>query len=170
MDLKDHLALMARYHDWAYRRLFEVIERVGEDDYRRDLGLFFTSIHGSLNHLLVADRLWYTRFTAAPVPALRLNQELETGRAALREALLDGARAWSAFIDELTPATLDGMLSYRNTKGIAVSVPFGPTLAHVFNHATHHRGQVSTALTQLGMPAPEMDLVYYLVERQKSAA
>ena len=65
---------------------------------------------------------------------------------------------------------LDGRIDATITKGIAQSLPFAPTLAHVFNHGTHHRGQVCAALTAMGRATPELDLVYLLQARARDAA
>ena len=57
-----HFSQLARYNVWATARLLDAVAPVGEDQYRRDVGLFFKSIHGTLNHLLVAEQLWFARF------------------------------------------------------------------------------------------------------------
>lgn len=161
--LRDHLASLARYNVWATRRLLDAVDAVPEADYRRDLGLYFRSIHGTLNHLLVAEhRLWSARFTDGTTPPMRLDEELESERARLRQRLLDGAEAWLPLIAGWPAARFGGRLDYLRLAGGTVSLPFAATLAHVFNHATHHRGQISAALTTLGRPAPELDLVYLL--------
>ena len=72
-----------------------------------------------------------------------------------------------ARIGTFTAAQWQGPLDYVTTQGVPVSLPFTPTLGHVINHGTHHRGQVTAALTALGQPAPVIDLVYMLVEEQK---
>ena len=76
--------------------------------------------------------------------------------------LIEGAQRWLPLIGSWTPARFGGTLDYTNMRGQTQSLPFAATLAHVFNHGTHHRGQISAALTALGQPSPELDLVYML--------
>jgi uncharacterized damage-inducible protein DinB len=164
-DLHAHLQTLARYHAWATRRLVQAVAALPDDAYRRDIGLFFRSVHGTLNHLVVGERdLWWRRFAHADSPRVALDAEVEPDRRRLAHALQETADAWAAWLAGLEPARLVGTLDYTTTRGEAVSLPFAATLAHVFNHATHHRGQVSAALTQLGQPGPVLDLVFLLQE------
>jgi uncharacterized damage-inducible protein DinB len=163
--LRAQLATMARYNLWATRRLFEHVDALADEPYRRNVGLFFKSVHGTLNHLLVTEReLWFGRFAFGDSPVLALDTELEPERARLRERLLEGAAAWSPLIDALDSQRFSGRLDYRSSKGVPISLPFALALAHVFNHGTHHRGQITAALTMLGQPCPQLDLVWMLLE------
>lgn len=163
MDARAHFLTLARYHAWATQRLLDAIGPVGEADYRRDLGLFFKSIHGTLNHLLVGERmLWFKRFAHGESPKVALDEEVEPDRERLAQALKTGAETWEPLIGRWPVERFDGQLGYTTMRGQAVQLPFAVTLAHVFNHGTHHRGQISAALTILGQPAPELDLVYFL--------
>ena len=102
-------------------KLYEHVDRLGEADYRKDAGLFFKSVHGTLNHLLVAD----TRL----VPALRrglsnkvaLDAELESDRAALRDRLLAAVPRWQALVESFDAARLAeaSTLDYTTTQGVA---------------------------------------------------
>jgi uncharacterized damage-inducible protein DinB/ribosomal protein S18 acetylase RimI-like enzyme len=168
--LREQLQTMARYNLWATRRLFEHIDGLSESEYRADRGLFFKSIHGTLNHLLVGEQLlWYRRFAEGQSPMLALDTEAEPDRVRLRERLLEGALAWLPLLSVWPEERLNGRLQYRRSTGEAMDLPFAATLAHVFNHGTHHRGQISAAITGLGRPCPELDLVYMLAQESKSA-
>jgi len=161
--MQHYFATLARYDVWATRRLCEHVDQLTEDEYRRDAGLFFNSVHGTLNHLLVAEHLlWFRRFAEGVSPKLALNDEAETDRARLRERLIEGALRWQPFIESLDPDRWGGPLQYTSTKGVAQSLPFAATLGHVFNHGTHHRGQISAAITAMGHACPELDLVWML--------
>ena len=163
MDAHLHFATLARYGAWATRRLFEHVDALPDADYRSDTGLYFKSIHATLNHLLVGEHLlWFRRFAEGASPAVALDAEVEPDRTALRERLIDGALRWAPLIALWPAARFDARLEYVTTRGVAQSLPFAATLAHVFNHGTHHRGQVSAALTALGRPCPELDLVTML--------
>jgi uncharacterized damage-inducible protein DinB/GNAT superfamily N-acetyltransferase len=163
--LRGQLQLMARYNLWATRRLFDAVDAVTEADYRRDLGLFFKSLHGTLNHLLLAEHgLWLRRFAEGVSPSRRLDEEVEPERERLRERLLEGALAWLPLLEVWPEERLGGTLSYCRTNGQEATLPFAATLLHVFNHGTHHRGQVTAGLTMLGHEAPEIDLVLMLQE------
>ena len=163
MDAVAHFTQLARYNVWATACLLDAVARVAEADYRRDVGLFFRSIHGTLNHLLVGEhQLWFVRFAEGASPRVALDAELEPDRAPLDARLRAGAARWEPLIDGFAPERWSSTLSYTTMRGTPVSLPFAATLAHVFNHGTHHRGQITAALTALGQPCPELDLVYYL--------
>ena len=164
MDLHQHLRLMADYHHWALARLYAVVDTLPDTDYRRDSGQYFKSAHGTLNHLLVVEHLWQARLAGRVFAVDGLDAELEPSRMALRTRLMDFARGWRSFVDALTPEQVAGDLAYRTMKSDDYVMPYASLVLHVFNHATHHRGQISTVLTQMGAEAPVMDLPYFLAE------
>jgi uncharacterized damage-inducible protein DinB len=166
--MRQHLQTLARYNLWATQKLLnEHIAPLSDADYRKVTGLFFKSIHGTLNHLLVGDHLlWFKRFAEGISPVVQLNSEVESDRALLVKRLLAGASAWLLLIEGFSDDQLTGQLSYTTMRGAQASLPFVPTLMHVFNHATHHRGQITAALTMLGQPCPELDMVYFLQAEQ----
>jgi uncharacterized damage-inducible protein DinB len=161
--MKAYFSTLARYNVWATRKLFEHVNALPEADYRRDVGLFFKSVHGTLNHLLVGEHLlWFRRFAEGVSITIKLNEEVETDRLRLRQRLLEGAQRWEPLIAALPNERFGGRLEYTNTLGMAQSFPFDLTLGHVFNHGTHHRGQISAAITGMGHACPELDLVRML--------
>jgi uncharacterized damage-inducible protein DinB len=163
MNAKPHFATLARYALWATRKLYGHVDALSEDNYRGDVGLFFRSVHGTLNHLLVGEHLlWYGRFAAGASPKVRLNEEVEPDRSRLRERLFDGAARWQPLIESWDEARFGGVLDYTSTQGVAASLPFAAALSHVFNHGTHHRGQITAALTAMGRACPEIDLAWML--------
>lgn len=170
MDFAAHFTVIVRYNAWATVRLLDAVALLPEAAYRRDAGLFFKSIHGTLNHMLVGEHLlWFRRFAEGLSPAVALDSEAEPDRAALARRLLEGATRWEPWLSVLPAQRFDGTLSYTTTRGQPVTLPFAATLAHVFNHGTHHRGQITAALTALGQPCPELDLVYFLQQRAANA-
>lgn len=165
MNPTQHFQMLARYNVWATHRLLEAVEKISDEDYRRDVGLFFKSIHGTLNHLLVTEHmLWYPRFARGESPKLALDAEIEPVRERLAQALKGGTGNWKPLIESWPAERFEGKLNYTRMNGQFMSLPFIPTLTHVFNHGTHHRGQITAALTMLGQPCPELDLVWMLQE------
>lgn len=163
MDAAAHFRQLARYNAWATERLLRAVAELSEADYRRDLGLFFRGIHGTLNHLLVGEHLlWFVRFAEGRSPRVALDAEVESDRTRLATRLREGAARWEPLIAGWPVQRWDGFLSYTTLRGAPATLPFAATLAHVFNHGTHHRGQITAALTALGRPCPELDLVYFL--------
>lgn len=168
MNAHHHFQTLARYNVWATHRLLDAVEKLSEEEYRRDVGLFFKSIHGTLNHMLVGEHmLWYPRFAKGLSPQFALNAEIEPVRERLAQALRGGSGNWKPLIESIPVERFEGKLAYTTTTGQAVSLPFAATLTHVFNHGTHHRGQITAALTMLGKPCPELDLVRMLQEDGK---
>ncbi len=161
--MKAYFCTMARYGEWATRQLLAHVDALPEPDYRRDVGLYFKSVHGTLNHLLVGEHLlWFPRFAQGVSPRLALNEEAEADRARLRERLLEASARWLPFIEGLPADVWGGQIHYTRMHGMAQSLPYAATLGHVFNHGTHHRGQITAAITALGRPCPELDMVRML--------
>ena len=161
--MRAYFGTLARYNVWATRRLFEHIDALSDDDYRRDAGLFFKSVHGTCNHLLLAEhQVWFPRFAEGVSNRVALNAEVESDRTALRDRSIEAAGRWAPLIESFADNRFAGTLDYATTKGVAQSLPFAPTLGHVFNHATHHRGQITAAITSFGQSGPELDLVMML--------
>ena len=106
--------------------------------------------------------LWFVRFAEGGSPRVALDAEVESDRARLAASLREGAARWESLIAGWPAQRWDGVLSYTTMRGTPATLPFAATLAHVFNHGTHHRGQITAALTALGQPCPELDLVYFL--------
>lgn len=156
------LTMLAAYHGWANSTLLARIGEVPDGPYYAPAGLFFKSIHGTLNHLLLADRSWYGRFIGKPESYASLALELESDRHALAEQVAARHLLWQGLIDRAPSSMVAGQLHYRTTAGTASTTPWAGTLIHVFNHATHHRGQLTAALTGMGYECPELDLIYYL--------
>jgi len=166
--MKTYFATLARYNVWATQRLFEHVDALSDDAYRRDAGLYFKSVHGTLNHLLVAEHeIWFERFSRGVSPMRALNEEVESDRARLRDRLLAAAPRWLGLIDGIDAQRWAGRLDYVTTKGVAQSLPFAATLGHVFNHGTHHRGQITAAITAMGLACPELDMVWMLQAEAK---
>ena len=171
-DWREHFLLLARYNLWATKRLLtQHVAPLTEAAYRRDCGLFFLSVHGTLNHLLVGEHLiWHERFATGASPKRALNEQVEPVRMLVAKRLLEGARQWAPLIQSWPESRYAGTLEYATTKGVSLSLPFAAALTHVFNHGTHHRGQITAAITSMGHACPELDLVWMLQEEAKLKA
>jgi uncharacterized damage-inducible protein DinB len=148
----------ARYNRLANEALYEACAALSDEERRRDLGAFFTSVHGTLNHLLLGDRIWMTRFEGGAHVSTNLNAILFDDFAALRSARADMDRRIEAFFAALPARFLDRTLRYVNNAGIESADPASVIVPHFFNHQTHHRAQVHTLLSQLGRDPPVLDL------------
>jgi uncharacterized damage-inducible protein DinB len=160
--LKSHCTMFAAYNAWANRRLYDAAARLSDSDYRADRGAFFKSMHGTLNHLLAADRIWMKRFTGTGDPPDRLDAILFEGLADLRAAREAEDARIVAYIAGLTEERLANSFQYRTISNpVDIEQPLAPALAHFFNHQTHHRGQAHGILTGLGRNAPSLDLILF---------
>jgi uncharacterized damage-inducible protein DinB len=156
--------MFAGYNTWCNARLYEAAATVAEADYRADRGAFFKSLHGTLNHLLVGDRIWMTRFTGTGEVPKSLDAILYDDFAALREARQAEDERISRYVAGLSEADLAGSIRYRTlVRPAEVEQPLAPALDHFFNHQTHHRGQAHALLSAvIGNEAtPSFDLIIY---------
>ena len=161
---RDYFATIGRYHVWADRRLLQSLNPISDADYYADYGLFFRSIHRTLNHLLLVDLLWHGRLTGKPFAVSGLNQELVKERGRLADETLRQAEVLRDMVAGLDETRLGAMNAYLDTEGKRREFPLALQLAHAFNHATHHRGQITAVITRLGHESPVLDLPYFLAE------
>lgn len=165
--MQQHFALMAEYNAWANARLYRMAARLTDEQYRRDVSAYFGSLQGTLNHLLVADRIWMWRLTGSGDVPDRLDAILFAELDQLTEARRGEDERLVSFVESLADAQLDASIEYRTLNGAAQQMKIREVLAHLFNHQTHHRGQAHTILTVLGVKEPDsLDLLWMLRERR----
>ena len=158
-----HFNMFADYNRWANIKVYEACAKLSDEDFRADKGAFFGSAHRTLNHLLAADRIWLKRFTGTGDAPASLDIMLCENFGELRQAREIQDQRIIDWVHGLTAPELTAIVSYSPI-GIPEKIeqPLGPILSHVFNHQTHHRGQVHTILTSLGQPSLALDLIYFL--------
>ncbi|WP_160151760.1 DinB family protein [Microbulbifer sp. ALW1] len=163
--------LLAQYNQWMNERIYISAENLSTSELAEDRGAFFGSILGTLNHILVGDIIWLKRFSEHPSNFSSLVHVREISQpeslAEIRHCDLSALRSERKLIDEIfvnlskeiTQSDADSSLTYRNTQGDVFSKNFGHLVQHIFNHQTHHRGQVSTLFSQLGYDIGATDLL-----------
>jgi uncharacterized damage-inducible protein DinB len=150
--LKERFDELATYNRWANRRVYDDAATLPDDVRKRPIGLFFSSIHGTLNHMLVADYIWMRRFTGeGPVP-VRLNQILHDDFGALRAAREAEDERIVRFVT--TVPDFRSEIEYQNSTGRTFRQVLAPALNHFFNHQAHHRGQIHAGMTIVGIREP----------------
>jgi uncharacterized damage-inducible protein DinB len=154
----EHFQLMARYNRLANERLYDSCASVSDDERKRPRKAFFTSIHGTLNHIVTGDRIWMTRFEGGEAPSTGLDAILYDDFAELWAARAIEDQRIDRFVKGLDAAFLEGSIVYINNQGKLYADPVRVLLPHFFNHQTHHRGQVHDMLSQAGVRPPVLDL------------
>jgi uncharacterized damage-inducible protein DinB len=171
-----YLTRMARYNQWVNRRLYDKVQLLPAAEIAKDRGAFFGSILGTLNHILVGDMFWLRHFSSsklckdalAPVREMSMPtslrdilfddiQALRTKREEMDALILDFSDTWN---DEI----LATPIRYRNMAGEKHQQPLGALRQHLFNHQTHHRGQITTLFFQAGIDPDATDLIMMLME------
>ena len=168
--------LLAEYNQLMNQRQYAAAENLTEAVLREDKGAFFKSILGTLNHILVGDIIWLKRFADHPSSSKALSYidklnkptsldvilfdkfgDLYSERQKIDEIIVTWAH-------QLSESDLNECISYTNMAGDAFSKPFLSLIHHLFLHQVHHRGQVTTLLSQLGVDFGETDLIEIIDE------
>jgi uncharacterized damage-inducible protein DinB len=159
MISREYCQLMARYNAWMNERLYAACTELAPSARTQDRGAFFGSIHGTLNHLLWGDRMWLGRFVgpACEYPAFGGDMFADFAELCRERQLTDTAMLQWA--DNVTDAWLESTLEYRSkVDGKTRRLPAGVASMHLFNHGTHHRGQLTTLMKQAGIDPGVTDL------------
>ncbi len=160
--MKQHFAMFAGYNQWANAVVYDAAAALTPEEFTRDTGAFFGSAMRTLNHLLVADRIWQNRFTATGPKPTALDEIPYPQLAELRSARIAEDQRIIDWIASLSEADLAGTFTYTPiTSPQPVTQRLGPAVAHMFNHQTHHRGQLHSILTKLGQSSLTLDLISF---------
>src|ERR1700732_962682 len=153
---------LADYNHWANRRLYGAALAMPDEAYRRRTGVFFGSLHGTLNHLLLTDRHWLKRLTGEGEHPNQLSAIFYEDRTKLTRARIAEDNRLIAVIEKYDDAVLANLHSYKTTSGMPQSQVLSDILLHLFNHQTHHRGQAHACLSILtGDEPPSLDLLVF---------
>jgi uncharacterized damage-inducible protein DinB len=160
----DYFPTLARYNGWANERLYTACSKLGDAEYYAPRVSFFGSIHATLNHILVADRIWLGRLCDKPCAIPTLDTMLYEDRRELASARAREDARILAMAERWTDSAVGGTLTYKAMDGGEFTMPLRLVLGHLFNHQTHHRGQVHGLLSQTEVPPPPLDLGYFIRE------
>ena len=161
----------ADYNQWVNKKLYQVISQLTEEQYNQDLGAFFGSINATLNHILIWDINWLQRFSNHSTHFQSLEYILSFDKSSLNKTIVYEKLAdlslvrtkvdqtFMAFCHEINQADCDSVLTYRSQSGKKFNKSFAGLIQHVFNHQTHHRGQITTLLSQMGVDPGVTDLL-----------
>ena len=171
--------LLEQFRQFAYynrrfnTRIYETAAKLTDEARKRNTGAYFGSIHGTLNHLLLTDRIWLGRFHTAKLcskalegasllqSADSLKAELCADFSALHQERSATDSVIEHWVASLTPAMLDSTIRYSNMEGVARQHAAWIAITHLFNHQTHHRGQVTTLLHQAGLDPGVTDFIAF---------
>jgi|ERR1700719_3282649 len=154
---------MARYNRWQNENLYSAADRLSETERCRECGAFWGSIHNTLNHLLWGDRMWMSRLTGSPRPSVGIadSGSLYADWTALKAERIRFDQTIIDWADTIAPSWLAAEMTYYSLPVQRdVTQPHWVLVTHLFNHQTHHRGQVHCMLTQAGERPSDTDLPF----------
>lgn len=161
MISKAHIQLMSQYTGWMNDKLYAACAELDDSKRREDLGAFFGSIHLTLNHLLHGDRMFLSRFEGKDETFAPLGTDLFPDFDDLRrerQATDNHLQTWAANVQE---DWLGQAMTYTSmSDGKTRTVEHWVLVTHLFNHGTHHRGQITTLLSQLGVKVGDTDIPF----------
>ena len=153
--------MMAGYNQWMNEKLYKVCSQLTDEERKRERGAFFNSIHGTLNHIILGDKIWMGRFRNIPFKVASLDEELFSDFEELHGERVVMDREITAWTGELTDNDLETTLEYTSFVNPARRCyPMWIAVTHFFNHQTHHRGQLTTLLSQCNVDYGVTDLIW----------
>lgn len=158
----DTFKMFAAYNRYANAVVYAEAAKLDEDMFNQQTGAFFGSLCGTLNHILVGDRVWLNRFTGKGVLPKRLDENLFADLSDLTAARQAEDARIIDWVSDLSEEAVAGTFTYTPiTVPQPVTQRLQPAVFHLFNHQTHHRGQAHMILTTLGRPSLNLDLISF---------
>jgi uncharacterized damage-inducible protein DinB len=149
------------YNLWAMDHQLSVIRQLSEEQFNRDLGGSFPSIRQTLLHIVGSEELWIARLLEGKSPAQMLADEDYPALEDIERQLGATRYKWKNYLAGLADDKLADPFVYRNLRGEQISLPLWQILHHIANHATYHRGQITSMLRRVGVTPPGIDAVVY---------
>jgi len=162
MQLPEYFVKILDYNLWANQRVLNAAERLTEEQFSRKLGESWGSVHHTLVHIMNAEWIWLERWHGNSPREWLPFDDFPTV-AALREHWATITSEQLTFVKKQTPESLEQVLSYHNSRGIACQAPLWLLLGHLVNHGTHHRGELTAMFALLDVPHKENDFYYYFL-------
>ncbi|HIF11178.1 MAG TPA: hypothetical protein EYQ81_15965, partial [Sneathiellales bacterium] len=159
---------LASYNRRANHLLLDNYRRLKDDEINAPRPAFFGSILATLNHILVGDQAWLARLHGDPPPGRALDHILCHTLSALITARELQDDEITAYVKGLTELEFAATIRYQNMSGVDFENSVSVVLTHMFNHQTHHRGQVHDMLSQTSVPPPELDFIFFIREASAS--
>ena len=157
----EHCQAFAAYNTWMNEKLYDCAQELSDEARKLDRGAFFRSIHSTLNHVLWSDRLWVNRFTGSKYQTGTIGVDLYGDFEHLRLARVEIDAELTDWALRVRPEQLAGPLTWIPSGGERdITRPMWLCVTHLFNHQTHHRGQVTTLIKQAGIDPGVTDLAW----------
>lgn len=163
---KSHFVIQADYQHWANEVMFTALDHLTPDSLASEQGLFFHSIHHTVDHMLMVSRAWLARLQGENLD-VNYREIHHPDWRELQNALRRETRKLQAWLDAQPDAFYDREFEFAGSDGRARRMWVRDALTHLFTHYAHHRGQVWAVATRLGAPSPEMDFVHYRREMER---
>ncbi|CAE10237.1 DinB family protein [Wolinella succinogenes] len=167
MKAQNRLLELAHYNLWCDRRLYKACAEIPKETLHEDLKLYFRSIFGILNHNAIVAELWYSRIKGKPFARAHIHEEVGIGLVELAEVCERMDKVLCDYIKNTTKEKLAKVVEYQSTEGKKHAMDRESILFHLFNHQTHHRGQITAALESLGYDFEPLDYIAYLYEESR---
>ncbi|MES0812880.1 DinB family protein [Roseibium sp. SCPC15] len=152
---------MAAYNAWMTEKAYQVAGQMSDEERKQDRGAFFRSVHSTLNHILFGDRAWMSRFSAKAYDTNGMGVDIFEDFSELKATHLEMSRDIVTFAEGLSPEWLSEVMEWKSiADGTSRQRPRWLLVMHMFNHQTHHRGQLSTLFTQAGIDIGVTDLPF----------
>ena len=159
-SFKTYFLMLAHYNQWANQKLFSILTTLTEEQLNQDCGAYFKSLMQTANHLLVGDLLWFERIKGAVASNYALDEILYPQIMSLIPARFEHDQCLIGFFNEYDEAAFNRFITYIR-RGQTYTEPLIEILAHLFNHQTHHRGQMHSMVFQLTGKSLELDLIFF---------
>ena len=150
--------LLANFNTWANKKIISSCKKLDDTEYKKDRKAFFSSIHGTLNHLLVVDRAYISRIEGKDHGLISLDQILYENLFHLEEASIKEDKRLVDLVNNLSEESIHKEITYQGFETGTQTYTINLILITLFNHQTHHRGQIHNLLSQAGVKPPQIDI------------
>ena len=162
MTIIANFQLLANFNTWANTKIFSACKELDDTEYKKDRKAFFSSIHGTLNHLLVVDRAYISRIEGKDHGLKSLDQILYEKLFQLEEARIKEDKRLLDLVNNLSEESIRKEITYNGFETGKTTYTINTILITLFNHQTHHRGQIHNMLSQAGVIPPQIDIINFI--------